>query len=111
MIPDSKEIESHEDDPLLTSQNPQFYSQKHAIAEGECKVYKKRWYILLVFSLVASLNNVVWNCWTPIQGTSKVVFGWTNTDIDLLVDWGSVSYVVAVAPLAWLMDVKGQLGS
>lgn len=109
MISTTNGNEFNDSDSLLCrSENIHFNQTKNTLFQGECKIYKRRWYILLIFSLVASLNNVVWNCWTPIQGTSKIVFGWTSTDIDLLVDWGSVSYVIAVAPLAWLLDVKGQ---
>ncbi|EDO47735.1 predicted protein, partial [Nematostella vectensis] len=71
------------------------------------KVYKRRWYILFIFSIVATLNNIIWNSWGPIQGTSKVVFGWDDTIITLLADWGPISYVVAVVPMSWLMDEKG----
>lgn len=90
---------------LLKSENRPYYKSTH---QGACKVYKRRWYILLIFSCVASLNNVIWNAWGPIQGTSQVVFGWNNTVITLLADWGPISYVLAVIPLSWLMDVKGK---
>lgn len=96
-----------ERESLLKSENRPYLSIG-SVHQGTCKVYKRRWYILLIFSLVASLNNVIWNAWGPIQGTSQVVFGWDNTIITLLADWGPISYVVAVLPMSWLMDVKGK---
>ena len=92
---------------LLRSENRP-YTSLGSVHQNKCKVYKRRWYILALFSVVASLNNVIWNTWGPIQGTSRVVFGWDETTITLLADWGPISYVVAVAPMSWLMDVKGR---
>ena len=91
---------------LLRSENRP-YQSLGSVHHNKCKVYKRRWYILALFSVVASLNNIIWNCWGPIQATSQVVFGWDKTTITLLADWGPISYVVAVVPMSWLMDVKG----
>ena len=71
------------------------------------KVYKRRWYILLVFFICSTLNGLKWNTWSPIQGTSQVVFGWSDTTITLLVAWGPIVFVVVFLPMSWLMDVKG----
>lgn len=71
------------------------------------KVYKRRWYILLVFFMCSTLNGLKWNTWSPIQGTSQVVFGWSDTTITLLVTWGPIVFVVVFLPMSWLMDVKG----
>lgn len=72
------------------------------------KVYKRRWYILLVFFMCSTLNGLKWNTWSPIQGTSQVVFGWSDTTITLLVAWGPIVFVVVFLPMSWLMDVKGK---
>ena len=71
------------------------------------KVYKRRWYILLVFFMCSTLNGLKWNTWSPIQGTSQVVFGWSDTTITMLVTWGPIVFVVVFLPMSWLMDVKG----
>lgn len=92
---------------LLRSENRP-YTSLGSVHQNKCKVYKKRWYILALFSIVASLNNVIWNSWGPIQGTAQTVFGWDETTITLLADWGPISYVVAVVPMSWLMDEKGE---
>lgn len=84
------------------------YKSLGSVYQNKCKVYKRRWYILIIFSIVASLNNLIWNTWGPIQGTAQVVFGWDNTAITLLADWGPISFVVAVVPMCWLMDMKGK---
>ena len=92
---------------LLRSEDRR-YKSLGSVYQNKCKVYKRRWYILIIFSIVASLNNLIWNTWGPIQGTAQVVFGWDNTTITLLADWGPISFVVAVVPMCWLMDMKGK---
>lgn len=75
--------------------------------EGNFKVYRRRWYILFVFSICSALNGMKWNTWGPIQGTSQVVFGWSDTTITLMVAWGPIVYIISFLPISWLMDTKG----
>ena len=72
------------------------------------KVYKRRWYILLVFFICSALNGMKWNTWGPIQGTAQVAFGWTKTTVTLLAAWGPVAFIVVFLPVSWLMDTKGK---
>ena len=71
-------------------------------------VYRRRWYILFVFSICSALNGMKWNTWGPIQGTSQVVFGWSDTTITLMVAWGPIVYIISFLPISWLMDTKGE---
>ena len=103
-----KREQSFEERANLLRSDDRRYKSLGSVHQNKCKVYKRRWYILIVFSICASLNNLIWNTWGPIQGTSKVVFGWDNTTITLMADWGPISFVVAVVPMCWLMDMKGK---
>ena len=76
--------------------------------EGNFEVYRRRWYILFVFSICSALNGMKWNTWGPIQGTSQVVFGWSDTTITLMVAWGPIVYIISFLPISWLMDTKGE---
>ena len=104
-----KKNQSFEERAALLRSEDRRYRSLGSVHQNKCKVYKRRWYILTIFSIVAALNNLIWNTWGPIQGTSQVVFGWDNTTITLLADWGPISFVVAVVPMCWLMDMKGKL--
>lgn len=86
------------------------YGSIGSLHRDNFKVYKRRWYILLVFFICSTLNGLKWNTWSPIQGTSQVVFGWSDTTITLLVTWGPIVFVVVFLPMSWLMDVKGKKG-
>ncbi|KAL9988616.1 hypothetical protein ACROYT_G003082 [Oculina patagonica] len=83
------------------------YGSLGPIHQENFKVYKRRWYILLIYSICSAVNAVKWNTWSPIQGTSQVVFGWSDTTITLLVAWGPIVFIVVFLPMSWLMDVKG----
>ena len=104
-----KKNQSFEERAALLRSEDRRYRSLGSVHQNKCKIYKRRWYILTIFSIVAALNNLIWNTWGPIQGTSQVVFGWDNTTITLLADWGPISFVVAVVPMCWLMDMKGKL--
>ncbi|KAL3831880.1 hypothetical protein ACJMK2_023577 [Sinanodonta woodiana] len=71
------------------------------------KVYFKRWYVLIVFSIGAALQGFIWNTWGPIASASEDAFGWTDSTIALLSNWGPIAYIIAAFPLSWLIDVKG----
>ena len=73
----------------------------------QVKVYKRRWYVLFVFTAEAFIYNMAWNTWGPIQEPSKVAFGWTDFNILLLTSWAAIALLATSVPLCWLMDTKG----
>ena len=57
--------------------------------EKTLKVYSRRWYILLIFSLHAMFQCTVWNTWGPVESVALVVFkSWTTADISNFANWG-----------------------
>ncbi|XP_066283698.1 solute carrier family 49 member 4 homolog [Branchiostoma lanceolatum] len=71
------------------------------------RLYSRRWYILALYSILAGTQGSLWNTWGPISDSAKFVFGWRNSDIALLANWGPIAYMVLAVPFSWLMDVKG----
>ena len=74
----------------------------------EYVVYARRWYILILFSLMAGTQGAVWNTWGPISSTAEEAFGWSDSTIALLSNWGPISYLVAGVFFSWALDVKGE---
>lgn len=72
------------------------------------KVYTRRFYILAVFSLIAVVQGLVWNTWSPISQSAKRVFHWSDGDVALLANWGPITYVTSMVFFSWLLDVKGR---
>ena len=70
-------------------------------------VFGRRWYILVVVSLLAMLEGCIWNTWAPISGPAEFVFGWKDSDISLLANWGCIAYSISAFPLSWMMDTRG----
>lgn len=92
----------------VLSMSRSFLSKKEKEAvTNSCSVYKRRWYILIVFSLIAGVQAAAWNTWGPITGSAEVVFGWTDGTIALLENWGPIAYIVSFLLFSWLLDVKG----
>ncbi|KAF5903851.1 disrupted in renal carcinoma protein 2-like [Clarias magur] len=70
------------------------------------RVYGRRWLVLTLFSMLAFLQGMVWNTWGPIQNSAKQAFGFSSTDIAILVIWGPVGFIPWLL-FMWLMDKKG----
>ena len=69
--------------------------------------YARRWYILILYSWVGFLANLIWNTWGPIAESAEKAFGWTDGDIALLGNYGPITFLISALFLAWLMDKKG----
>ncbi|KAJ8012350.1 hypothetical protein DPEC_G00041790 [Dallia pectoralis] len=70
------------------------------------RVYGRRWLILTLFSLLAFMQGLVWNTWGPIQNSAMHAFGFSKSDIAVLVLWGPVGFAPWLL-FMWLMDKKG----
>ncbi|CAL1545971.1 unnamed protein product [Lymnaea stagnalis] len=73
----------------------------------EIHVYKRRWYILAVYSLFAFTQALIWNTWGPIATTSEEAFGWSDANVAWLTNWGPVSFVLVGFLFPWILQVKG----
>ena len=77
--------------------------------EGDkVRTYKRRFYILFVFSLSSFAQYCAWNAFGPISRTTKAVFGWGNAEIALLASLDPITYILTMMFFSWLMDVKGK---
>ncbi|CAM1154443.1 DIRC2 (predicted) [Pycnogonum litorale] len=71
------------------------------------RVYKRRWIIIGIFSLLCAMQNGVWNTWGPIAITAESYFNWKDSDIALLNNWGNINVILFIIPAIWLIDTKG----
>ena len=79
------------------------------VTRSHLQVFKRRWYILILFSLVSAAQSTIWNTWGPIAQSAQMAFGWSLGEIALLTNWGCIMYVSSMVFFSWLMDVKGML--
>ena len=80
-----------------------------AVLYGGTIVYRRRWYILLLFCLTNFTKTMIWSTWGPLVTSVEYAFDWSLGEVALLTNWGSVTYVVTVVIFCWLIDVKGGL--
>ena len=70
-------------------------------------VYKRRWYVLGVFCYCSVVEATIWNTWGPITETTKVLLGWTNSNIALVTNLCNIAFIIFSIPVCMLMDRKG----
>ncbi|XP_078580378.1 solute carrier family 49 member 4 homolog [Branchiostoma floridae x Branchiostoma japonicum] len=112
---DRRTSSATEYDPILNRIRAASYtgvtSNNHSVntktSSGQWRVYRRRWYILLLFSLVCFDQSVVLNTWAPISDSAKLVFGWTDGDISLLSNWGSITFVSLALVGPWVIQTLG----
>ncbi|KAG0729604.1 Disrupted in renal carcinoma protein 2 [Chionoecetes opilio] len=77
-------------------------------AAPEIKVYKRRFWILGTFSFLAMFQCLMWNTWGPLSASMDAAYpGWGAGTVSLMGNWGNITFVVFVAPMCWLMNVRG----
>lgn len=95
-----------EREPLLAPSYPETTT-----ADGQpvsySRVYGRRWLVLALFSLLGFMQGMVWNTWGPVQNSAMRAFGFSRSDIAVLVLWGPVGYLPWLL-FMWLMDHKGE---
>ena len=72
----------------------------------EIKVYKRRWYILGLFGLLACHQCIVWNTFGPIESAVQYAYHWTDFEAPMLANWGCITFVIFVVPLSKLAEVR-----
>ena len=89
----------------VSSSDCNAYDQPYVQIETE--IYWYRWYILGLFSLLAMSSNLGWNTWGPIETSARATFRFSRGTISLLSDWGAITFIIAVFPSAYIIDVLG----
>ena len=99
-----------QEDIIATNQQPVDVNPELSCSNArQCKVYKRRWYVLFVFTLTSIVSNFMWNTWGPIQRPCRLVFGWERWTVLLLSSFGAIGPILGAFPSTWLMDTKGKL--
>lgn len=66
-------------------------------------VYKRRWYIALVFALYILAQGNVGNTWGPISSTVEKVYDWDDSTIPLLSVGSNLMFLVTFLPMVKLL--------
>ncbi|XP_059165974.1 solute carrier family 49 member 4 homolog [Physella acuta] len=87
---------------------PDSVDSNHNVEDtNSIRLYKRRWYVLILYSTYTCFQSTVWNTWGPISNSSEEAFGWTDETIAWLSNWGPLTYVIFGLFYPWLLHVKG----
>ena len=72
------------------------------------KVYKSRWYILAIFSLLSFQQCFVWQTFGPIERSVRYAYpNWSKDTIVMMGNWGCITFIIFVIPLCWFLEEFG----
>ena len=80
--------------------------KERLVSVEDCPViYKRRWYILAIFSLLAMFQCCMWNTWGPVVDVVKIIYPkWTDATVSLLANWCSIAFLVFMIPVLYLQN-------
>lgn len=73
----------------------------------ELRVYGVRWYLLSVVSLISCLQTAVWAEFPPIAQSAKLVYDWSDSDINMSLNYGNIGTIVILPLMIWIVFAKG----
>lgn len=77
-------------------------------AATEYKLYPVRWWVLFVFCLIAFGQSLIWISWSPITPQAMDYYNCSEASIDLLLNWGTICYVLfAIVCARWGRTAQG----
>ncbi|XP_078326632.1 solute carrier family 49 member 4 homolog [Crassostrea virginica] len=71
------------------------------------RTYGVRWYLLAIVSLHCCLQNAVWAEYPPIAQSAKLVYDWTDSDINMTLNYGNIGAIFLLLPVIWIVFAKG----
>ncbi|KAK4304038.1 hypothetical protein Pmani_023987 [Petrolisthes manimaculis] len=76
---------------------------------SKIKVYTRRFWILFVFAMIAWFQCLQWNTWGPLSDSVNAAFPgrWGSKTVAMMANWGTITFVLFVSPMCWLMTAKG----
>ncbi|KXJ16479.1 Disrupted in renal carcinoma protein 2-like [Exaiptasia diaphana] len=70
------------------------------------KTYKRRWYVLALYTAIGLVCNMNWNTWGPISEPCQIAFGWKKWQVLFLSSLASLSVISSSLIMTWLMEKK-----
>ncbi|PRP80468.1 hypothetical protein PROFUN_14629 [Planoprotostelium fungivorum] len=71
------------------------------------KLYKRRWWVLLIFGLSGMMQNVIWLTYGPLVGPTKERYSASRDTINDLSALSSLLYIPVIPISTWLLDRIG----
>ncbi|XP_069169376.1 solute carrier family 49 member 4 homolog isoform X2 [Procambarus clarkii] len=76
--------------------------------EVKTETYLSRFWILFSFSILGWFQCLQWNTWGPLSESMNAAFpGWGAETVAMMANWGTITFVLFVTPMCWLMNTRG----
>jgi len=96
----------NEKSPLIKSEESEVTYTSNDVQP--LRTYKRRWYVLSLFTAVGLIGNLEWNTWGPISEPCQIVFKWGNWQILFLSAWAAIAIIMSSVLLTWILYKKGK---
>ena len=82
-------------------------SQYDVTTSPTINVYRRRWYVLFVYSAFSFLQGALVDVYAVVAVSCEKALQWNDSEISIMQNWIYVCYLLAVFPSCLLIDVKG----
>lgn len=98
-----------EDDGSILYKSVDMGHSSHIQApDFEPTVYRRRWWLLAVFSLSAMTQSMLWNTWPPIGDALLITYDWSAAFLALLLCMCSVAVLFCTLPFMYIVETQGK---
>ena len=56
--------------------------------------------------MLLSIQCLVWNTYGPIDEAMNYAYGWSDSTVAFMANWGTIMFVVAVVPLSLMLEKR-----
>lgn len=93
----------------MTQNNNVLQQQQHQqinVTTIDCKLYKRRWSMLILFVMCSMANAVQWIQYSIITNVIMKFYDVTSFDVNLTSIVYMVTYIPLIFPASWILDKK-----
>ena len=73
----------------------------------ELKAYKRRWWVLAVFTYCSAIGGIGWATWLTISDTLLRAYDWNASSLAMSNSAYCISLVVMALPIMRIIEAKG----
>ena len=77
------------------------------MTQSNFKVYRTRWFMLIIYMVMVAANQLLWITFAPITGDATRYYGVSDLSIGILSMCFMIVYVVVSIPASWIIDKYG----
>lgn len=101
-------VAEHASTEKTTSTTTMFYTGGNRGSSSRCRVTCARWWVLLMYCLLAASQAATWNTFSPIYPAVYAAFpSWDSTYINWLINATNISFLIMLWPAAHLAQKVG----